>query len=476
MFAGNTILYMKRVAPVIFSLVVVVLVLMAAIGSTGCANIVPPSGGPRDTLPPILIGSVPQDSTVNYTGNRIVLTFDEYVNIENALENVLISPTPKNNPVIDYKLRNITVRLRDTLEPNTTCSINFGNAIKDVNEGNIYKDFTYVFSTGPYLDDNTLTGRVILAETGKADSTLIAVLHRNLDDSAVAKERPRFIARLDGKGNFQFRNLPSGTYALYAIPNEYSKRYDDTTRPFAFADRPINLDSNVQNVQLLAFQKPKVEVRKPVSTAAAPTARDKLLRYATNLQGSLDILEPLRLVFNQPITQFDSTKVVLANETFQPLSNYTIIDDTNKTTFVVNYAWPADAQLNLLIEKDAFADSTGLTLARNDTLRITTKKEDEYGSLKIRFNNLDLTKNPVLQLVSSDVIALTAPLTQRDWTRKLMKPGTYQVRILYDTNNNGRWDTGDFFNGRRQPEVVRDLDINIDVRANWDNEKEITLQ
>jgi uncharacterized protein (DUF2141 family) len=475
MFAGNTILYMKRVAPVFFSFVVVVLAIMAAVGGTGCANIVPPSGGPRDTLPPILIASLPQDSTINYTGNRIVLTFDEYVNIENALENVLISPTPKNNPIIDYKLRNITVRLRDTLEPNTTYSINFGNAIKDVNEGNIYKDFTYVFSTGPYLDDNTLTGRVLLAETGKADSTLIAVLHRNTDDSAAAKERPRFITRLDGRGNFQFRNLPSGTYALYAIPNEYSKRYDDTTRPFAFADRPIELDSNVQNVLLMAFQKPKVVVNKPATTAAQPTARDKLLRYSS-VQGSLDILEPLRLVFSKPITTYDSTKVVLTDNEFRRVANYTISADTNQTTFDINYPWPADAQFNLLIEKEAFADSTGLTLARNDTLRITTKKEDEYGSLKIRFNNLDLTKNPVLQLVTNDVIALTAPLTQRDWTRKLVKPGTYQVRILYDTNKNGKWDTGDFLNGRRQPEVVRDLDINIDVRANWDNEKEITLQ
>ena len=449
---------------------------MFSLGQTGCANIIPPGGGPRDTLPPVLITAIPHDSTTNYTGNRIVLTFNEYVNIENVLENVLISPTPTNNPVIDYKLRNITVKLRDTLEPNTTYSINFGNAIKDVNEGNVFKDFTYVFSTGDRLDENTLSGKIILAETGKVDSTLIAVLHRNLYDSAVEKERPRFIARLDGKGNFNFRNLPSGTYRLYAIPNEYSRHYDDTTKPFAFANDPISLDSNLQNVTLYAFQKIKIATPKTSGSATAPASKDKQLRFSTGMQGgSLDILEPFKLDFNRKITAFDSTKIRLTDKDFAGVPGYSIRPDTNQTTFVIQHTWPLNTTYNLVIEKDAFADSAGITLTKNDTIRIFTKKEEDYGSLKIRFNNLDLTRNPVLQLVQNDQLALSSPLTEKEWYRKLLKPGAYQLRILFDTNKNGKWDTGEFLNGRRQPEIVRDLDIQIDVRANWDNEKEISL-
>ena len=196
---------MNKSISVSLSLVCVITYVFLGMGGAGCANIIPPTGGPRDSTPPVLLQAIPRDSAINYQGNRILLSFNEYVTIENASENVLISPTQNNIPIIDYKLRNITVKLRDILEPNTTYSINFGNAIKDVNEGNIFKDFTYVFSTGPQLDDNTLSGRIVLAETGKVDSTMLAVLHRNLYDSAVAKEKPRYIARLDGKGSFRFQ-------------------------------------------------------------------------------------------------------------------------------------------------------------------------------------------------------------------------------------------------------------------------------
>ncbi len=467
---------MKRTATVYLSLFWIFIVIVTAISATGCANIIPPSGGPRDSLPPVLIASFPPDSATNYSGNRITLTFDEYINLDNPLENVLISPVPKNNPIIEYKLKNINVRLRDTLEENTTYTIDFGNAIKDVNEGNIFKNFTYIFSTGSRLDDNTLSGQVLLAETGKADSTLIAVLHKNLDDSAVAKEKPRYIARIDGKGNFEFKNLPSGTFALYAIPTGFSKRYDDSTRPFAFAGQAINLDSNLRDVTLYAFEKPKTVIVKPNAATVAAAAKDKLLKFSASVQGgAIDILEPIKLQFNRPITKFDSSKIQLTNADFQPIANYTISTDTSLTTFTLSHPWPANTPFNLVIQKDAFADSTGITLAKNDTIRMMTKKEDEYGSLKIRFNNLDTSRHPVLQLVSNEVIAIVSPITQRDWTRKLVKPGNYLVRILYDTNQNGKWDTGEFFGERRQPEIVRDLEVSIDVRPNWDNEQEINL-
>jgi uncharacterized protein (DUF2141 family) len=467
---------MKRLLSVWLSAVCVFTCIVFAISGTGCANMIPPTGGPRDSLPPELIAAIPRDSATNYTGDRVTLTFNEYVNIENALENILISPTPINTPLISNKLRNITVRLRDTLEPNTTYSINFGNAIKDVNEGNVFKNFTYVFSTGSRLDENTLSGKVVLAETGKVDSTLLAVLHRNLDDSAVAKERPRFITRLDGKGNFQFRNLPGGIYALYAIPNEYSRHYDDTTKPFAFASQPIHLDSNYENVVLNAFSKVKKETSKKGGAPAQPASKDKQLRFSANLQGeTFDILDTLHLDFNRPITAYDSSKISLTDADFKPIPNYQIVADTNKTRFTIYYIWPLNTTYNLLLGKEAFADSAGITLPRNDTLTITTKKEQDYGSLKIRFNNLDLTSSPVLQVVQNDVVVTSSPLTQREWFRKLFKPGTYQLRLLFDTDKNGKWDTGEFFGVHRQPELVRDLNIQIEVRANWDNEKDISL-
>ena len=117
-------------------------------------------------------------------------------------------------------MNTITVKLKDTLEPNTTYTLNFGNAIKDVNEGNILKNFTYIFSTGTYIDSLELRGKVLLAETGETDTTLTVMLHTNKDDSAVVKEKPRYIAKVGRQGNFDFQNLPPETFYLYALKDE----------------------------------------------------------------------------------------------------------------------------------------------------------------------------------------------------------------------------------------------------------------
>ena len=169
-----------------------------------CANIIPPLGGPKDTLPPVPVLLQPKDSTLNFKGNRIVFTFNEYVNLDQIQENLLVSPTPKINPTVEARLRTVSVRIRDTLEPNTTYTLNFGKAIRDVNENNPLTNFTYTFSTGSYIDSLELIGNVILAQTGKHDSTMIVLLHRNLDDSAVVKERPRYYTKVTAPGIFIF--------------------------------------------------------------------------------------------------------------------------------------------------------------------------------------------------------------------------------------------------------------------------------
>ena len=466
---------MKRNIAVYLSLLITSIYIIAIVGATGCANMIPPTGGPRDSLPPVLIAASPNDSATSFTGNRVVLNFNEYVEIDNPSENVLVSPTPVNAPLIERKLRTISVKLRDTLEPSTTYSINFGNAIKDLNEGNVFKNFTYIFSTGSTIDQNTFSGKVIVAETGSTDSTLLAVLHRNLDDSAVSKEKPRYIARLDSSGNFQFRNLPKGTFAVYVIPNEYSKRYDDTTKLFAFADKPVTITEETSPVTLYAFSLPKQVPAVPAPPTAA-TGRDKLLRYNTSLESNKqDLLTPLHLNFVRKVS-FDSTKIVLTDKEFKPLTNYQLIADTNRTRFTIRYSWPANTEFNLLLGKEAFRDSAGTTLAKDDTIRFITKTPAEYGSVRLRFRNLDLSKNPVLQIVQGEQVIEGIPLTVTDFSRKLFQPGEYAMRLLYDTNKNGVWDAGKFYGTRRQPEVVISLNTPLSVRANWDNEKDISLK
>lgn len=142
-----------------------ILAILAALSTseTGCANIVPPSGGLRDSIPPVLVKATPRDSSTRFEGKTINLVFDEFVQVDNFSQNVIISPLPRVLPGQTSKLNTISVRLRDSLEANTTYTINFGNSIKDINEGNVMKEFTYVFSTGPYRFADT----VRLGDTGR---------------------------------------------------------------------------------------------------------------------------------------------------------------------------------------------------------------------------------------------------------------------------------------------------------------------
>ncbi len=96
---------------------------------SGCAQIGAPTGGPRDSIPPKLLNANPPNGTLNFKGNHITLTYDEYVQLQKVQENLLVSPTPKITPNVDYKLRTVTIKIRDTLEPNTTYRFDLGNSI-----------------------------------------------------------------------------------------------------------------------------------------------------------------------------------------------------------------------------------------------------------------------------------------------------------------------------------------------------------
>jgi len=163
---------MKKAFSYSSPVVILALFLSATIFSS-CGQQIAPSGGPKDTIPPAFIGSLPPNGTVNFKGNRIVLAFNEFIALDNPFEKMIYSPIPKKNPETNGRLKEITVNIRDTLEKNTTYFIDFRNSIKDINENNLLQKFSFVFSTGPYIDSARLTGNVFIAETGKPDSTLI---------------------------------------------------------------------------------------------------------------------------------------------------------------------------------------------------------------------------------------------------------------------------------------------------------------
>jgi len=181
------------------------------------------TGGLKDTLAPVLKSSYPKNFSTEFKGNEIKLTFDEYIKLKDLNKQLIISPPMKNEPLIlpTSVAKFITIKINDTLQPNTTYSFNFGQSIADNNEGNPYNQFKYVFSTGAVIDSLSISGTVKDAYEKEAESFVSVMLYEvndKFNDSVIYKETPRYITNtLDSLKTFKLENLKAGKYLLLAM-------------------------------------------------------------------------------------------------------------------------------------------------------------------------------------------------------------------------------------------------------------------
>ena len=212
-----------------------------------CAKVGMPSGGPRDRVPPVVVSTVPQALSTNYSGYKIEITLNEYVVLDNINENLLVSPPSQKNPKVWIKGKTVIAEYEEDLKDSTTYTFNFQNAIKDLNEGNILEDYQFVFSTGPVVDSLSVTGNVYYAENLEVPEKVFVLMHRNLADSAVKKQLPDYIGLIDRNGYFRINNVRPGSYRLYALKDaDNNKRYNLKDEEFAFMGSPLEVtaDSN----------------------------------------------------------------------------------------------------------------------------------------------------------------------------------------------------------------------------------------
>ena len=460
-----------RSSQILFSLFIASLLYIATIGNAGCGQVGMPTGGPKDSIPPRLVSASPALKSTNVSGNKITLTFNEYIDLKEPQTNVLISPLPKKQPSIDFKLKTVTVKLKDTLLPNTTYSINFGNAIVDNNESNPLKDFVYVFSTGNQIDSFMLSGKVIIAETGKYDSTLLAMLYRKADDSAVQKSKPDYVARLSSDGSFSFVNLPAGSFNIYALKDgDGGKTYNSKKEMFAFIDAPVTVSEKTEPVMLYASAIEKENI----NAKTTKTVLAKRLSYTLPGGQSQDLLSPFEILFNNPLKKFEAEKFILRDSNYKPVPAATWTIDSSRTKVTVTTQWQEDMGYRIIVDTSAVIDSANLHLTKADTIRFTARQQSDYGNVVLRFSNLDLAKHPVLQLVQGEEVKKSYPLTTAEWSNKFVTPGEYEIRILFDDNSNGKWDPGDY-SKKLQPEKAITLKDKLAIKANWDNERDIKL-
>ena len=205
-----------------------------------CANIVSPTGGPKDITPPVILKSNPANFSYSVNPKLIKIDFDEFIVLKDIASQVIISPFVKNSPEIKTKGKSIIIDIKDTLKPDFTYSITFGNSITDNNEGNILKNYRYVFSTGNAIDTLVVKGIIKNALSLKAEKNIYCFLYNNIYDSVPYKETPTYITQTNETGEFLFTNIKSGSYKIFAL-NDLNTNFlfDQPNEQIGFIDSLI---------------------------------------------------------------------------------------------------------------------------------------------------------------------------------------------------------------------------------------------
>lgn len=240
-----------------------IVLILALVTLSNCARRTSISGGPKDTLAPALRNAFPKNYSTGFTGNEIKLVFDEYVKLKNINKQLVVSPPMQTPPEISplTASRQIIIKIQDTLLPNTTYSLNFGNSIEDNNEGNALGDFKYVFSTGPIIDSLQLSGTVKDAYDREPEALTSIVLYEanTFTDSTIYKSAPRYLTNtLENPAAYRFENLKAGKYQIAAIKDvNGNNRYDPYLDKIGFHAETVTIPNDtLYEMELFRERKP----------------------------------------------------------------------------------------------------------------------------------------------------------------------------------------------------------------------------
>jgi hypothetical protein len=306
-----------------------------------CASRIPPSGGPKDTMPPEVTSSFPESGSLGFTGDLISLDVSEFVQLKDAGSGILISPPLKTPPLVSLKGKSVQIRFREKLAENTTYTIIIGPSVVDLTEGNALKEYSLVFSTGSVLDSLKLEGSVQDAFSKKPVKNALVMLYPLMNDSLPAKTLPIKLGRTDEAGNYLINHIREGSYMAFALQDGNSNfLYDLPEEKTGFTDTLIRIAPG---------QSAKANFRLSVN----PEQRQRLMKQTFTQPGRIT------LNYARPV---DSWKLSLPDGTTDPLWTSSFVPESDSLV-----AWlprPASDTIRLISE------TTADELIRYDTLII----------------------------------------------------------------------------------------------------------
>ena len=276
---------------------------------TSCASMQSPSGGPKDAEAPKVMKEKPKNLSTGFSAPEIELTFNEFIKLNNAFTEITVSPELEKPLDIKASKEVLSIKLNQALEPNTTYTINFGKALGDVNENNLLKNYTYVFSTGKVLDSLAISGTVTSASTNEPLKDVLVFLFPTKQDSLLGKKKPNTYTTTDEKGNFKLNNLRSDEYSVYALKETSPDRiYNQGVDEIGFGTTKIKLDKNTSDVKIRLFK----ELPKDF----------KVLEKKVELDGRL------LLVFNKPVKELAVKELGGTNYLKNSIKKYSTVGDS----------------------------------------------------------------------------------------------------------------------------------------------------
>ena len=514
-----------------------------------CAKKGTPTGGLKDTLAPVIVRSIPENYTVNFTGDEIEIRFNEYIKLKEITKELIVSPPMKFTPIITplSTSKTLKIKILDTLKPNTTYSFNFGNSIVDNNEENKFEYFKYVFSTGSYIDSLKLSGKVKDAQFITPEIPTTVMLYEVNDtftDSLIYSDKPTYITvTKDSTGTFELSNLKEGKYLLLALKEKTSDYiFQPQNDKIGFVSELVTLPTDSTYSLTLFKETPDYKLARPsqvgknhivfgyqgradsldiemlsevppdfTSTIFKDEKKDTLhywfkpaietdslmfkvthkntidttivrmrelfkdsLTISAVKTGTIKLTDTLKLRANTPLVSLDAEK-------FQIMAKDSSLIETavrlNKKYNWAEVSFPKTEEQGYLLTvfPGGFTDFFEST---NDTLQFTanTRVASDYGTLSLTLANV--ARFPIIvQLLDKKYLVVAEEYLTENKTVFFdeLSPDKYYLRIIYDENQNRRWDTGSFLN-RLEPEKIIYYPTQIEVRANWSLNETFTLK
>ncbi|MFM7329992.1 MAG: Ig-like domain-containing protein, partial [Bacteroidota bacterium] len=227
-----------------------ILIILPIVFLASCANIIPPTGGPQDTIPPKLIQSLPPNGQTNFSGKTSQLEFNEDIQLKDAKEEIIITPTFGKETKFLFKKNIVLIEPSESLSKDVTYSIAFRQSIQDLNEGNPAEDLKLAFSTGQFIDSLSIYGKVTTAAEDKPAEKYTVAIYQS-DTFNIYKHAPVYITRTAKNGTFSILNLKPGTYNAYAFADKNKNlKVDSQSEWFGTAPMPINLPEQKDSIRI----------------------------------------------------------------------------------------------------------------------------------------------------------------------------------------------------------------------------------